>query len=290
MARPHASTPRVLPEVTSFDPLSVRGNWRLWLNGAFRTVFPKKRELHVYVLGTSKSGTHSLAGIFANFRSMHEPSAIQLAHLTIEARKRPISARSLRRWLKWRDRSMQLDVESNYFLAPFVETLVPLFGEAKFVVPFRHPRRWLRSWVDHTINRREKAGSIFDRVLYALYRPQEYEYRAEAPIFEPLDLFPLDAYLDYWARCNRRLLAFVPPDRSLWLKTEEISRSLDSLASFAGTEVDRLDSEQTHLFKGATKHDVLQRVDQDFLEDTIESRCRGVWNELLARRRNSTRG
>lgn len=54
--------------------------------------------------------------------------------------------------LRARAREFNLECEVAHYLIYFCEELVSLFPEAKFICTTRHPRSWLRSFIDQTIN------------------------------------------------------------------------------------------------------------------------------------------
>jgi len=102
-----------------------------------------------YCVGTSKSGTHSIAGIFAShYRAAHEPevqSSIELVLATQETA-------ATRETLLDRDRRLSLDLEASNLLAFIAADLVAAFPAARFVMTIRDCYAWLDSCLNHQMN------------------------------------------------------------------------------------------------------------------------------------------
>lgn len=264
-------------------PFKIRDSWRIYLRGFRRLLIPRRRRFHAFALGTAKSGTHSLAGLFSGFRTEHEPSAIELNTLLAHEDLGAHFERKLRRWLTWRDRAMGLEMESNCFLSHYADSLVKVLPEARYILLFREPRSWVRSWINHTINRREQPGSVWDRALEAIYRPDDHAYGFEESVFVSRGLYPLSSYLHHWRDLNEKLLAALPAERTLLVPTAKISESIDALARHVGVEPDSLSRANSHLFHRASDHRVIEALDGDLLDELIETICGDTYSRLLGR-------
>src|SRR4051794_31876170 len=88
----------------------------------------RPRRFHAYCVGMAKSGTHSIAGLFAkNYRTAHEPEDGLLVDALLAASRKAVDAAGLARLLRARDRRLRLEMDSsalNYF---FLDLLLDEF-------------------------------------------------------------------------------------------------------------------------------------------------------------------
>ncbi|NOZ21809.1 MAG: hypothetical protein GXP25_12075, partial [Planctomycetes bacterium] len=83
------------------------------------------RQFHAYSVGTSKSGTTSLAMMLARaYRSEHEPTAIDLIWKILGAKEGTISQDELADYIVQRDRALDLEFESSQLLLYILDILV----------------------------------------------------------------------------------------------------------------------------------------------------------------------
>lgn len=231
----------------------------------------RPRKFHCFVIGPAKTGTHSLHGLFSEcFISRHEPSFYYLNKLIIDAENNQLSRSMIQKFYKYRDRAMQLDIESNYLNYYFIEDIVSLFPAAKFIILYREPRSWLDSWINHVIERREIKGGIADEGLYAIYRSSNYSYdEQEESILKMYELYPLRCYLDHWLDCYKRLIESIPDKRILVLPTNRISSSQHLIARFLDINDKELAVEKSHLFTAKCKHNILDKLNSDYVNSLL---------------------
>jgi len=227
------------------------------------------RRLHLIGIGSSKTGTVSLAAIFEQeYRTAHEADVGELEDLLRAEQRGEMTSDAVAAALEVRDARLRLEVDSNQLNQPFTPHLVRLFPRARFVFTVREPRSWIDSFYSHRIDD-TPAGDwkrVLERELDGLpYPPEEEELRQ-------LGLPPIATRLEKWRR-SFELASAVPDDRLLVLRTHEISRSLDHLAEFAGVDVATLAAEQSHSNRAGQKHHVLDRVDPSHVDRLIEAHC-----------------
>lgn len=241
------------------------------------TLYP--RRFHAYSVGAAKSGTHSIAGILATkYRSVHEARNNRLIRTIASARSGHISADTLQRVLRQRDRLLWLEMDSsqlNYFI---LEHLLQEFPNARFVLTIREPLAWLDSLINHQLSRPIPP-------LWKLV--QDWRFGAkEAPlpkekVLVKHNLYSLDGYLSYWALHNQRVLDLVPPDRLLIIRTDHISDSGPQLARFLGISPDTLDLTQTHLYQAKQKFRVLDDIDKSYLFAKVQLHCSALLEQFF---------
>jgi hypothetical protein len=236
----------------------------------------RRRRLRLFGIGSPKSGTHSLAGVFeANYRTAHEPEDNRLADLIVAVREGTAMPRDLTRYLRGRERRLRLEVNSAGLNGLVVEHLVPLSARARFVLTIRDPYSWLESLIDHCLRGSPSAGYLKLRELQWGGHPRP---RAEQALADR-GLYTLDGYLSSWVERYDRALEVVPPERLLVVRTDQLDQRLDDIAAFAGVPVDTLDGTRSHEYATKRRSGVLAELDADHVQDRVDHHCR----DLMAR-------
>lgn len=238
------------------------------------------RRFRLFGVGLAKSGTHSLAGVFArDYRSAHEPEAKVQVELTCDALEgKAGAADALRRYLREREDRLRLEVNAAGWNGLVIEELVDLAPDTRFVVTVREPRSWLDSLVNHL--KVGQAPAHFVRLRSLIYDTAGAHPPEEAVLAEH-GFYPLAGYLADWAGRHARVLDAVPPERLLIVRTEEIGSRLDDLAAFVGVPAETLDPEQAHGFKARAKFGLLDEIDPDHLQGRIDELCGPVLARLF---------
>ena len=244
-----------------------------------RSARPTDRRFRLFGVGLAKSGTHSLAGVFArDYRSAHEPEAKAQVELTCDVIEGKADAADLRRYLRDREDRLRLEVNAAGWNGLVVEELVDLADDTRFVVTVREPRSWLDSLVNHL--KVGQAPEHFLRLRRLIYDTGGPHPPGEAVLAEH-GFYPLDGYLGDWARRHQRILDAVPAERLLVVRTEEIGARLGELAAFVGVDPETLDPEQAHGFKARAKFGLIDEIDQDHLNERIDTLCGPVLARLF---------
>src|SRR5258706_2052368 len=97
---------------------------------------PLSRRFHAYCIGTSKSGTPSVAEIFGRrYRAAHEPGVEQLIDMMLAASSGKASQSQLVEFVRSRDSRLRLELECSHPLFHFLAVLSGDFPEAGFIPP-----------------------------------------------------------------------------------------------------------------------------------------------------------
>lgn len=271
----------------SIHPL--RRTWHRLAHGAlspnwvWRVAHP--RRLHAYCIGTPKSGTHSVAAMLqAGYRVRHEP----WLHPSIQAILRNgatshadlCNQPTMVNFVVRRDRTLWLEFESSHVPGHFIDILVTHFPNARFVLTLRDCRGWLNSILNHYLNRYPDLAHSRRPVLQTLrefnahrFRLAECVHRPEERVLAEHGLYPIDAYLAYWARHNERILSAVPRDRLLLVRTDRLKSESRRIADFLEIPVERVDTEASHRYRAPHDHALLRHIHPAFLEDRLERHC-----------------
>ncbi len=228
----------------------------------------RPRRLRVFGIGSPKSGTHSLAGVFeGHYRTAHEPEALRLVELICAVADGTANPADLDRELRDRERRLRLEVNCAGLNGLVVEHLVRLSTRTRFVLTLRDPWSWLESIIDHSLR-----GNPAPPYL----RLRDLRYAVDAPhppaeqVLADHGLYTLDGYLGSWAERNLRALEVVPEERLLVVRTDQLGDRLPDLAAFVGCPVDHLDPARTHEYAAPERSGVLSQVDPDHVRDRIE--------------------
>ena len=180
-------------------------------------------RFRAFGVGCAKTGTNSLARMFArDYRSAHEPAKHALLALILSAQATDAEFRaSVRGVLDPLDLEMNASQLNGYI----VETLVALYPEARFVLTIREPASWVRSFANHQLTRGELArGSLWARFRNLRFLGED---RPDGNA-----LYTLDQYLRFWLSHNLNVLAVVPRERLLMVRTEHLDAEIPRLAKF----------------------------------------------------------
>lgn len=241
--------------------------------------FPRRRRLRLFGVGPAKSGTHSLAGVFArDYRSAHEPEARAQVELTCDVLEGKATTADLRRYLRSRERRLRLEVNVAGWNGLVVEELVALSPRTRFVLTVRDPRSWLDSLVNHKVLR--AAPPHFLRLRELIWGGGR-SHPPEEEVLARRGFYTLDGYLGDWARRHQRVLDAVPTDRLLVVPTTRIDDRLDELAEFAGVPLSTLDPTAGHGYPAAARFGLLDQLDPAYLEERIETICGALRDRLL---------
>ena len=239
----------------------------------FRLINPRKT--HLYCVGTAKSGTHSIAAIFGNqLRSAHEPESEEVIDTILNIAAGKINTQEIHQYILKRDQRLWLEIDSsqlNFFL---LNELVNLFPKAKFILTIRHPYPWLDSFINHQLAR--GGSSKWQQLRDLRFRPDIYSHASEEKFLKEMGLYSLDGYFSYWKNHNITVLKNVPKDRLLIVRTDKITEGTEEIFDFAGISRRNFPKNNSHTFKAKAKLNVLNKLDQKYLQLKIEEHCQEI--------------
>jgi sulfotransferase family protein len=259
--------PPVMSQVSKF----YRAGRRL----AARTLKPllRSRRANLCCCGLSKTGTHSMAGLFEGYRSAHHPDAETRLPLAIGLLRGEISESQAQRILRGRDRDFWLEMESSSLGGLLIRPLARACPDKKFVLTVREPLSWCDSWLDHNLSRPTDPASPWGELDRLRLRVTEYApTRFDAPLGQ-LGFPPLACFFQLWAAHNQRVLDAVPPERLLVVETSQIGKRVDEIARFAGVAPESLRSDRSWLFTAPKKHGLLGTLDPAYVRDSAQELC-----------------
>ena len=143
----------------------------------------------------------------------------------------------------------------------------------RVILTIRDVYSWCDSWFDHNINIPPDPSSPWTRLDRLRLRVDDFEpTKYDEPLLE-LGFPPLPCFFQLWARHNETVLAAVPSERLLVVRTSEILDRLGDIAAFTGVPTEALRRERGWLFASSTKHRVLARLDRQYVAETAALMC-----------------
>lgn len=270
----------VLPQVRNILPL--------WL-------YPKHSlRFKAYCLGAAKTGTTSIYSLFSEkYRSAHDVDMGPLCNWFVAFSAGKISKDKLTRLIKRRDRRLDLEMNSCSLNYLFADILANEFKEAKFILTIRDCYSWLNSWLDERyymnlylqahlpIFRQRATCSVkLDRLLFGT---DEFKHEKEEAILAKNGLYTLEGGFRYWAKHNSGVIAAIPPERLLIVKTSKLKDSVSEIETFLGLPQGSLPITQAH--KNVTgqkrKCNFLAEIDRDFLEEKANLYCKDLMAQFF---------
>jgi hypothetical protein len=233
----------------------------------------RARRFHAYCIGTSKSGTHSIARIFGRrYRVAHEPGYQQVIDMILDASSGATSQSQLAEFVRSRDSQLRLELECSHPIFHLLDVLLGEFDEAKFVLTIRDCYSWLDSQINSQLSYIE--GEHWRKFGEFKYQGVGARHAKEEQILAQFSLHTLDGYLSAWAFHNNKAITTIPRDRLLVVPTQDIARDMPKLADFLEVPLNHLKAARAHSFKGVRKFGLLSKLDEQYLEEKVNKYCR----------------
>lgn len=276
-----SSVPRVEKKITAFP--AYQRTKRALKRSLKYSIYPVRsllqpRRFRAYCVGTPKSGTHSMAGMFQDcYRAAHEPEAQLVIKAMLAAHGGATSQATITRLFEKRDKRLWLELESSHHLCSFLDVLVKSFPHAKFILTIRDCYSWLDSYINHQLSRhqRQPATDLISwfRMRDASFGSEMFRHAGQEKVLADNGLYTLDGYLSFWAAHNRKVLSVVPSEKLLIVRTHEIRRDIQKISDFLEIPAASLDSGQAHAYKAERKFAILSQIDRSFLDAKVALHC-----------------
>ncbi len=240
-----------------------------------------QRKFQAYGVGTAKTGTHSISGMFeAKYRAAHEPESERVLRVILDSANGSINEEQRIEFIKKRDKRLWLEMESSLLNFYFLDILVTEFPQAKFIMTIRDCYSWLASIINHQLTYPASGNWVKLRELN--YQTDKFEHTKEEQVLAERGLYTIDGYLSSWADRNKKILATVPKERLLIVKTDEITQSIPTIARFMEIPVDNLDASKSDSFKAIREEfDILSHINTKFLRQKVDIHCKDLMDEYF---------
>jgi hypothetical protein len=249
--------------------------------------FPERQlRFKAYCVGMGKTGTTTMHAIFSKqYRSMHEPENRFLTYKILAFINGKIGKSEFAKYVKHRDRRLGLEMDSSYLNLYLLDILVSEFSEAKFILTIRDCYSWLDSVVNHRMANPTLVGrDWFRRHLAEMadiwYKTDKFQHANEEKTLAERGLYTLDGYFSYWREYNSRVLATVPKERLLVVKTTEINQNIQRIENFLGIPQGTLPNQVRENVR-SKKINILSQIDKDFLEAKANFYCKELMDKYF---------
>ena len=249
--------------------------------------FPERHlRFKAYCVGMGKTGTTTMHAIFRNqYRSAHEPEARFLTKKIIAFTQGNIDQSQFTQYIKHQDRRLGLEMNSsnlNYYL---IDILVNEFSNAKFILTIRDCYSWLDSIINHhLVNLNRLKSNNWFRHDWLLLTDMRYrtdkKHVKEETILANNGLYTLDGYFSSWRESNSKILATVPEERLLIVKTAEINQSIQRIEEFLGIPVGTIPNRVRENVR-SKKTNLLSQINKDFLEEKANFHCKELMDKYF---------
>jgi len=240
----------------------------------------RPRRFHAFGVGMPKSGTHSLDTMFRAYRTYHEPERARVIRIIMARRDGELPASDARKQVRRLDRRKWLEFNSSWFNYFLLDLLLEEFPHAKFVLTIRDCYSWLDSTFNQLLGREhEEYQRQFHRWYAESMSPGSHQEGDR--VLAEHGLWPLDGWLRLWSQHNARVLAMVPSDRLLIIRTQDIRHDIPRLAEFLGVPPETLDASRSHEYKAEKKFGLLSEIDEDYLEACVQARCKDLMERFF---------
>jgi hypothetical protein len=263
---------------------SIADSWADVLFSAKRKVLGRDRARRgrLYCVGTGKSGTHSVAAMFSKtVRARHEARALELLEKMLEWKNGRMSEAEFTAWLHVRDREMGLEVDSSTLNFDILDILLREFPDARFVLTIRDCYSWCNSHLNHTIRFSGEIDQLWYEMARVRFQDGPLPHASEERLLAEKGFQSLAYYFSRWARHNTEVLAKVPPDRLLVVRTDEINQRALEIAEFGGFPRRSICLDRTHAYKNPEKQPLLLQLDRAFVEATADRHCRPLMERFF---------
>ena len=247
--------------------------------------FPERHlKFKAYCVGMDKTGTLSIYITFhQHYRSAHEPEFRFLVYKILAFANGKIDKSELIRYVKQRDRRLGLELDSSHLNYHLIDILVNEFSQAKFILTIRDCYSWLDSLINHYFTYPELRNwwrqhwVQFDKFRF---KAEQFQHAKAEKILADNQLETLDGYFSYWAEHNSKIIAAVPEERLLVIKTSEINQNISKIENFLGITPGTLPT-QVRANTAKNKINLLSKIDPDFLEEKVNFHCKELMDKYF---------
>lgn len=238
------------------------------------------KRLHLFCVGTAKSGTHSVAEIFEKaYRCGHEVEVLPTIDLIRRLQQGQATLDEARDFLLAREGRTNLEVDSSHPNYYFSGLLAEMFPEARFVLTLRDCLTWTDSFINHQLNHSpQPPWKIYRDLRFGVGR---YQHPPEERLLAERGLYTLDGYFSYWNDHNSTVITQVPAARLLVLPTHELTARISELPAFLGLPAGVIDTSRVHGFPARQKHGLLAQIDPEYVEQKLQAHAAALMQRFF---------
>jgi len=205
----------------------------------------------IYTVGLFRTGSNSLYEIFRReFRAAHEFMLRPIWAAIQSYVSREISRADFIECIKHRETEGNLEMDAAGFNFFYVDILLGLRPDAKFILTLRDAYSWVNSCIDALLSKRQYdaaqtrfIGQFINNIEHLADNQFEWVEKRE-------DRICVEQLVKLWATANTFLLRAIPPERLLVLYTDSLSDSIHEIAPFIGVSENELSTAHANAGRG----------------------------------------
>jgi len=178
-------------------------------------------------------------------------------------------------YIKFRDEEGNFEVDAAGFNFYYIDILLDLYTDAKFILTIRDCYSWVNSCVGyifkryHTDEKKRFLGSMVNNIDYLPGNRFEWTDRSEYKVC-------IRQLAKMWAVTNENLLRSIPTERLLVVNTDSLSLDIQAIARFVGASENGLNSDHANRGDGIN---YLACFDTDKIEAVFNRYCSALMAE-----------
>lgn len=244
---------------------------------------PPWLRFQAYLVGLPKTGSTSVATLFGRYRSRHEWQLTELLPPALARYRGALDDEGFLRATGTRfvPPTLEMDAATCHHL--YADLLRDTYPHAVFVHTLRDVRGWATSVLDMGLRKR-----LARQELGMAYTPGQIEYArlltGGIDIPDPDsadDRAVLPGLLAFWASHVRGMADTLPAERTLRLRTRDLSGRHDALARLVGVPTETLRADLDHSNRAPATFDRFRAYDGDALRDAYAEHCADLMAELF---------
>lgn len=238
-------------------------------------------RFHAYGVGLPKTGTTSLATMMANYRTGHEAWLDFLAAPAVARVRGEIDDETF--WQTVHKRFVPLRAEMDCVTCHhlYVDVLQDTYPKAQFIVTYRDVRTWANSLLGMVmLRRRTPLDQRDERTWHRSYGDWIGEGTMSIdPADEADDTVALPALMRSWASYMRQMPTVLPPDRTMWVKTSELTARVPELADFLRIPADSIVIDNVHSNRSLVGFDRFVIAEREIIDGVYAEHCADLMAE-----------
>lgn len=245
---------------------------------------PDWLRFQAYLVGLPKTGSTSVATMFANYRSGHEWQLLDLIGPAVMRAEGELDDAAFWEWVGPRLASPSLEMDSATCHHLYADLLVERFRQARFVHTIRDVRSWANSLLDMVL--RKRLARTYVNSGYDEFEVRYLGHVAGVGLsLDPNDTgddrSALEPLMIHWSNHLRRMAEVLPAERTMRVRTPDLRDAAGALAAFVGVPERTLRLDLSHVNRAEVKFDRFAAFDGPWLRALYAEHCSELMAELF---------
>lgn len=241
-------------------------------------------RFQAYLVGLPKTGSTSVATIFAGYRTAHEWQMGELLDAALPWAAGEIDEEEFWRSATPRLTAPVLEMDSATCHHLYADLLVRRFPKAVFVHTVRDVGSWLSSLLDMAMRYHFARGQL--GVAYSAAELRYIDLMTQGvhdPLRDPAlgddgSIVPL---MRYWAGHMRGMAEVLPRERTLVVRSSDLPDRLDRFAELCRIDVGTLRADLSHSNRAEVRFDRLAAFATDDVRQAYDRHCAEIMADMF---------